>query len=51
MDIDRDIIGKPIRSTNTVDDRYDPVLLFSKLNTTFVGYFDPEKIFLDNENR
>ena len=27
-----------------------PVLLFSKLNKMFFGYFDPEKIFLDNEN-
>ena len=25
------------------------VLLFSKLNKMFLGYFDPEKIFLDNE--
>ena len=24
------------------------VLLFSKLNILFFGYFDPEKIFLDN---
>ena len=28
-----------------------PVLLFSKLNKIIVGYFDPEKIFLDNENK
>ena len=28
-----------------------PVLPFSKLNTTFIGYFDPEKIFLANENK
>ena len=27
------------------------MLLFSKLNKTFIGYFDPEKIFQDNENR
>ena len=27
------------------------VLLFSKLNKLFFGYFDPEKIFLDNENK
>ena len=27
------------------------VLLFSKLNNIFVGYFDPENIFLDNENK
>ena len=27
------------------------VVLFSKLNKTFVGYFDPENIFLDNENK
>ena len=28
-----------------------PALLFSKLNGTFVGYFDPEKMFLDNKNK
>ena len=27
-----------------------PVLLFSKLNKMFFGYFDPENIFLHNEN-
>ena len=27
------------------------VLLFSKINQTFFGYFDPENIFVDNENR
>ena len=27
------------------------VLLFSKLNKLFCGYFDPEKIFLDNKNK
>ena len=27
------------------------VLLFSKLNTIFFGYFDPENIFLDNTNK
>ena len=27
-----------------------PVLPFSKLNKIFLGYFDPENIFLDNEN-
>ena len=26
------------------------VLLFSKLNKKFFGYFDPENILLDNEN-
>ena len=26
-----------------------PVLLFSKLNKIFFGYFDPQNIFLDNE--
>ena len=26
------------------------VLPFSKLNKLFFGYFDPENIFLDNEN-
>ena len=25
------------------------VLLFSKLNEIFFGYFDPENIFIDNE--
>ena len=29
----------------------ESVLLFSKLNKIFFGYFDPEKIFLDNENK
>ena len=28
-----------------------PVLLFSKLNKIFFGYFDPVNIFLDNENK
>ena len=28
-----------------------PVLLFSKLNKIVFGYFDPENIFLDNENK
>ena len=27
-----------------------PVLLFSKLNETWFGYFDPEKAFVDNVN-
>ena len=27
------------------------VLLFSKLNNIFFGYFDPGNIFLDNENK
>ena len=27
------------------------VLLFSKLNSIFVGYFDPEKFFLDDESK
>ena len=30
--------------------RCQPVLLFSKLNEIFLGNFDPENIFLDNEN-
>ena len=28
-----------------------PVLAFSKLNNFIFGYFDPENIFLDNENK
>ena len=31
--------------------QYIPVLLFSKQNKIFVGYFEPEDIFLDNENK
>ena len=27
------------------------VLLFSKLNKIFFGYFDPQNILLDNENK
>ena len=27
------------------------VLPFSKLNKLFFGYFDPENVFLDNENK
>ena len=27
-----------------------PVLLFSKSNYIFFGYFDPKHVFLDNEN-
>ena len=30
---------------------YQSVLPFSKLNKMFFGYFDPEKIFLDDENK
>ena len=29
----------------------ETVLLFSKLNEIFSGYFDPENIFVDNENK
>ena len=29
---------------------YWPLLLFSKLNEMFFGYFDIENYFLDNEN-
>ena len=29
--------------------RTPPVLLSSKLNKIFFGYFDPKNIFLDNE--
>ena len=29
---------------------YPPVLLLSKLNKMFFGYFDPVNILLDNEN-
>ena len=28
-----------------------PVLLFSKINKILFGYFDPENIFIDNENK
>ena len=28
-----------------------PALPFSKLNKMFLGYFDPENIFIDNENK
>ena len=35
----------------TLELRWVPVLLFSKLNTIFFGYFDPENILLDNENK
>ena len=31
--------------------RYLPVLLVSKLNNVFFGYFDPEVIFSDNESK
>ena len=34
--------GEPVRQ---------PVLPFSKLINNFFGYFDPENIFLDNENQ
>ena len=32
-------------------DRTPSVLPFSKLNKMFIGYFDPENMFLDNENK
>ena len=31
--------------------RWAPVHLLSKLNKMFFGYFDPENVFLDNENK
>ena len=31
--------------------RSQSVLPFSKLNKIFLGYFDPENIFLDNKNK
>ena len=31
--------------------KHVPVLLFSKLNKMFVGYFDPEKVFCNNEHK
>ena len=27
------------------------VLLFSQVNKLFLGYFDPKKIFIDNDNK
>ena len=38
-------------NVNTGTCEYWTVLLFSKLNKTFFGYFDPENIFLDNKNK
>ena len=39
------IKGKPIAR------KVRPVLLFSKSNEFFFGYFDPKNIFLDNKNK
>ena len=36
---------------NVHDMRSAPVPFFSKLNKMFFGYFDPENILLDNENK
>ena len=36
---------------HTVNLNHIPMLLFSKLNKVFFGYFDPENILLDNENK
>ena len=33
------------------DRRLHAVRLISKLNKMFLGYFEPESIFLDNENK
>ena len=32
-------------------DKVRRMLLFSKINKIFFGYFDPENIFIDNENK
>ena len=40
------IISEQVYATSA----WSPVLPFSKLNKMFFGYFDPENIFLDNEN-
>ena len=41
--------GKQIISIRTVE--WTPVKLFSKLNKTFFGYFDPKNMFIDNKNK
>ena len=50
-----DLCGNTIRCTIVLpcgdDVDYLPVLPFSKLNKIFIGYFDPENIFLDNKNK
>ena len=38
-------------STSLLEHWSGPVLPCSKLNKIFFGYFDPENIFLDNENK
>ena len=39
-----------MRPCHTQSSASAAVLPFSKLNKTFFGYFDPEKVILDNEN-
>ena len=40
------------KSKNTVEASMGvAVLMFSKLNKIIFGYFDPERIFLDNKNK
>ena len=40
---------KNLPANNYVTSR--PVLMSSKLKNLFFGYFDPEKVYLDNENK
>ena len=44
-------IQPPSKDLGAKNDARQPVLLFSKLNKIFFGYFDPENIFLDNKNK
>ena len=44
------VITKHEVITGWKEGKNQAVLLFSKLNKIFFRYFDPENIFLDNEN-
>ena len=43
--------GQPFAIAAGEVEWWHTVLLFSKLNKIFFGYFDPENIFLDNKNK
>ena len=43
--------GLPWKCGTEYADALSPVFLFSKLDKMFLGYFDPENVLLDNENK
>ena len=48
---ENDFYERSIQETVHVVLMFSSVLLFSKFNKMFFGYFDPEKIYPDNEKK